>query len=104
MLSHFLDELSREPEDTRLVVMPISRVLVESACYLEDFLVVPPGEIDLLQFRPIPNKVISGPIGLYQGQTLREVQTSATGFNVDVLNKSALVVFTIKVDWQKFFV
>ncbi|MBN73099.1 MAG: hypothetical protein CME32_27910 [Gimesia sp.] len=105
MLDHLLTQLIADPENTKLVFMPISRLLVGSVCAIGDIRILPPGEIDIGKFRPIPNKELpaSGQsISYFAGQDLREIKTSATGFNCDVLANTPLVVFTTQIDWNTF--
>lgn len=105
MLEYLLAEIASDPENTKLVFMPISRVMVESVCSIGDVRVVPPGEIDLDDFRPVPNKTLpeSGEyVTHFFDQDLRELKTSLTGFNCDVLANTPLVVFTTSLDWDAF--
>lgn len=105
MLKHLLTQLTADPENTKLVFMPISRLSVESVCSIGDVRVVPPGEIDLDAFRPIPNKTLpeSGAgVAHFAGQDLRELKTSITGFDCEVLANTPLVVFATNLDWDAF--
>lgn len=105
MLNHLLEQLKKDSECTKLIFMPISRVHVESVYSIGDVRVVPPGVIDLDSFRPVPNKTLpkSGPcVASFSGQDLREVATSVTGFDCNVLDAMPLVVFTAKIDWDEF--
>lgn len=105
MLDDLLTQLVQDPENTKLVFMPISRIQVESVCEIGGFRVYPPGVIDLENFRPIPNKELrttENEFELYQGQELREIQTSLTGFDRNILDKMPLVVFTAEVNWEVF--
>lgn len=105
MLEHLLTQVAADPENTKLVFMPVSRLLVESVCSIGDVRVVPPGEIDLDEFRPVPNKTLpeSGAgVTHFAGQDLRELKTSVTGFGCEVLANMPLVVFTTNIDWNTF--
>lgn len=105
MLEHLLTQVAADPENTKLVFMPISRLLVESVCSIGDVRVVPAGEIDLAEFRPVPNKTLpeSGEgVTHFAGQDLRELKTSVTGFDCNVLANMPLVVFTTTLDWDPF--
>lgn len=57
--------------------------------------------------RPVPNKILesagggAGVIAL-EGQDLREVSTSLTGFDVGILSNSSLVAFNLDIDWNEF--
>ena len=105
MLEHLLTQLAADPENTKLVFMPVSRLLVESVCSIGDVRVVPPGEIDLDEFRPVPNKTLTETVAgvtHFAGQDLRELKTSISGFDCEVLAKMPLVVFAAKIDWSAF--
>ncbi len=105
MLEHLLAEVASDPKNTKLVFMPISRLLVESVCSIGDVRVVPPGKINLDQFRPVPNKTLAEAgkgVTHFAGQDLRELKTSLTGFGRDVLASMPLVVFTTTLDWDAF--
>lgn len=105
MLEHLLSQLAADPENTKLVFMPISRLLVENVCSIGDVRVVPPGETDLGNFRPVPNKQLPESeqgVTHFAGQDVREIKTSLTGFGCEVLANTPLVVFTTNVDWDTF--
>lgn len=105
MLDHLLTQVAADPANTKLVFMPISRLLIESVCSIGDVRVVPPGEIDLDKFRPVPNKTLpeSGEgVTHFAGQDLRELKTSVTGLGCDILANMPLVVFTTTIDWDAF--
>lgn len=105
-MNDLLQELGNSGPNARLVVMPISRVLVERELQIGRFRIYPPGEIDIEQLRPIPN---FDPLPYLHGKeiveisgSLREATTAITGFNLDVLNRCALVVFIEEIDWEDF--
>lgn len=105
MLNHLLNQVARDPENTKLVFIPVSRLLVESVRSIGDVCIIPPGEVDLGKFRPIRNKELSTSnqnITHYVGQDLREIMTSLTGFNHELLADTPLVVFTTQLDWELF--
>ena len=105
MLDHLLAQVAADPANTKLVLMPISRVLVESVCSIGDLRILPPGAVDLNAFRPIANKTMqfSGDIAHFVGQDLREIATSLTGFDCEILAKTPLVAFVTTMDWDAFF-
>lgn len=106
-MNNLLQELETIGHKARLVVMPISRVLVERELRIGRFRIYPPGELDLEQLRPIPNySPFNGSVGSaangVRGQQLREAATSLTGFDLEVLNGCALVSFIEEIEWDDF--
>lgn len=105
-MNDLLQELCTSGPKARLVVMPISRVLVERELQIGRFRVYPPGELDLEQLRPIPN---FDPLQHFHDSetveisgSLREATTALTGFNLEVLNGCALVAFIEEIEWEEF--
>lgn len=106
-MHNLVTELARRGPGTKLILMPLARVLVERPLVVGRFRVFPPGYVDLAALRPIRNHTLShqvGPSGFahLSGQKLREVNTSLTGFSADALNSNALVAFLADVDWNDF--
>lgn len=106
-MDDLLQELEASGPKARLVVMPISRVLVERPLTVGSFRVFPPGELNLTKLRPIPNyspleDVEGATTGELAGQQLREAATSLTGFDLGVLNDNALVTFIEEIEWDNF--
>lgn len=106
-MNDLLEELSFRGPNARLVLMPISRVLVEEDVRLGDFRIYPPGKLVLQQLRPVQNFSVERVLadtegGHLLGQQLREACTSLTGFDLDVLSRSALVAFITDVEWDTF--
>lgn len=100
-----IDELLADPGSTQLVVMPITRLKFSDSFTAGDYHFFPPGAIDILALRPVPNATfdsISAQSGVSSGQCLREMATSATGFDVEVLSGAHLVAFTMTLDWDEF--
>ncbi len=80
----------------RLIVMPISRVLVEEPISLGRFKVYPPNYLNLTSLCPIENQTLNtSNVGCH---SLREVQISLTGFNIETLTSSSVVAFVVKSD------
>lgn len=106
-MNNLLHELKTLGHMARLVVMPISRVLVERELRIGRFRIYPPGELDLEQLRPIPNySPFNGSVGsaanCVRGQQLRMEATFLTGFDLEVLNGCALVSFIEEIEWDDF--
>ncbi len=104
-MEELLTQLAASPETTKLVLMPLSRVLVESKCHVGRFSIFPPGEFDFDQFRPVSNKQLEigdADFAILDGQELREVKTSLTGFSLEVLNHNPVVAFTAPLNWDEF--
>lgn len=87
--------------------MPLTRLLFYESFEIDDFYFFPPGSTDLVSLRPIPNKTLESAreradgIAL-EGQGLREVSTSLTGFDLEILANSPLVAFNVEIDWDEF--
>ena len=104
-IDELLQHISKSPESRKLVLMPITRLLIEDVCRIGKLCIFPPGAIDIRRFRPIPNKEIlpsdSG-VSAYAGQDLREVCTSITGFDIETLANLPLVAFVAEIEWDTF--
>jgi hypothetical protein len=106
-MDSLLQQLKSSDAKARLVIMPISRVLVERPLTLGSFRVFPAGEMDLSRLRPVPNYSPdeelkrSGMVHL-TGQRLREAATSLTGFDLKALESNAVVAFVAEIDWDDF--
>ena len=106
-MDSLLRELKSSDPDARLVLMPISRVLVERPLIIGRFRIFPPGDIDLSRLRPLSNFSFEEALGgtnvlELTGQRLREAATSLTGFGLDTLESTALVGFIEKINWEEF--
>lgn len=102
-----LKELALRGPGTKLVLMPLARVLVERPLSVGNFRIFPPGAVDLGALRLVPNRSFGDgvePSGVVRlcGQTLREVASSLTGFSAGTLESNALVAFLVDVDWNAF--
>ncbi len=89
--------------------MPLTRLLFYEPFEIDGFYFFPPRSIDLKLLRPIPNRTLEGvgertDVIALEGQDLREVSTSLTGFDLEVLINSPLVAFNVEVeiDWDEF--
>lgn len=102
-LKVLLKVLANETEDSRLVFMPISRVLVEEPHTLASLQILPPEFCDLKQFRPILPQSFDSAAQSGSGNS-RELLTSITGFGLEVLSDSAIVAFIAKIDWDRFLI
>ncbi len=88
-----------------LVVMPLSRFIFYEPFEIGPFKFFPSKSVDISALRPITNKNVE----LYDastiqldGQELREVATSLTGFCVETLHENPVVAFTINLKWDEF--
>ena len=106
-MRELIADLMTNPSQKRLVVMPLTRLLFYEPFAIDGFHFFPPGATDLRSLRPIPNKTLEGAgrgaemIAL-EGQDLREVSTSLTGFDIEILSNSPVVAFNIDLDWDEF--
>lgn len=111
MIEEFNEELN---DGQHLVVMPLSRVLIEDEFKIGKYRFYPIGEFEIRSLRPVPNKfhsVMNGSemnedefmaIGL-EGQALREAATALTGACSEVFDSSPLLVFPVDgFDWDRF--
>lgn len=106
-MDDLLNDLMMNPSRKRLVVMPLTRLLFYESFSIDGFYFFPQGFVDLISLRPAPNKSLEIPRGeanvvVLEGPDLREVSTSLTGFDVDILVNSPLVAFNIEIDWDEF--
>ena len=106
-MSVFDDFREALSNDSQLVLMPISRLTIDSPIRVGEILIQPPGTVDFSALRPIPNAVLPdgsdrSTVSLLQGQNLREVCTSVTGFDIQVLREHPIAVFVTKIDWNAF--
>lgn len=106
-MRELIEDLMTNPSQKRLVVMPLTRLLFYEPFAINGFHFFPPGTTDLRSLRPIPNKTLEcarreADIITLEGQDLREVSTSLTGFDIEILSNSPLVAFNIALDWSEF--
>lgn len=107
-MKNLLDELKLRGENSHLIFMPMSRILIEEPVSIGRFRLSPAGDIDLLDFRPMANRNLADEISQSEatgisGQALREIATSATGFSLDVLESSPILAFVAELDWDALF-
>lgn len=106
-MRELIADLMTNPSQKRLVVMPLTRLLFYEPFAIDGFHFFPPDATDLRSLRPIPNKTLESAgrgadsITL-EGQELREVSTSLTGFDNEILSTSPLVAFNVDLDWDGF--
>ncbi|KAA2301108.1 hypothetical protein FY526_26705, partial [Clostridioides difficile] len=111
VIEDFNEELK---DDQHLVVMPLSRVLIENEFKVGKYRFYPIGEFDIRSLRPVPNKfhsIMNGfeinedefmAVGL-EGQALREAATALTGASPEVFESNPLLVFPVdSFDWDQF--
>lgn len=102
------DEIRTDQSGKKLVILPLSRMVFDEPFSVGSYHFFPAGSIEVESLRPIPNKTLeslihsSGSEIQLQGQNLREVESSLTGFGVDILASSPLVAFSEEIDWDKF--
>ena len=105
-MKKLIETLSKDPARLRLVLMPVTRLLIESPATIGKYRVIPPGHVSLADFRPVPNTTLNSGAGdeiiSHSGQALREAKTSITGFGLDVLSQEPLIGFVKKIDWNEF--
>lgn len=106
-MRELIEDLMTNPSQKRLVVMPLTRLLFYEPFAIDGFHFFPSGVIDPRSLRPVPNKAIEDAGGradviALEGQSLREVSTSLTGFDVEILSNSPLVAFNVEIDWNEF--
>lgn len=94
-------------EGKTLIVMPLTRLLFYEPFSIGNYRFYPAGSVDIKCLRPVPNQTLAnqpnydGVIKL-EGQALREVSTSLTGFSINVLETNPLVSFTTELNWDEF--
>ncbi|VTT99592.1 Putative uncharacterized protein OS=Desulfitobacterium hafniense (strain Y51) GN=DSY2801 PE=4 SV=1 [Gemmataceae bacterium] len=98
--SVFFDELSA---GRQLVLMPVSRFMIEKPFRIDQFAFYPAGSVDPASLRAVRNHTLpeSG-FEKLEGQQLREAQSDATGASVAELGTHAIVAFTYDLDWEAF--
>lgn len=105
-MNSLFDALSKDPVRLKLVLMPITRILIESSVSIGQYRIFPPGHVSLRGLRPVPNSTLASGedswVVKLSGQKLREAKTSITGFGLDVLSQEPLVGFTTEIDWDEF--
>lgn len=87
--------------------MPLTRLLFHESFEIDGFHFFQQGLIDLMSLHPIPNKTLESTGGkadviVLEGQFLRKVSTSLTGFDLEILSRSPLVAFNVEIDWDEF--
>lgn len=106
-MKNLLDELKLSGARSHLIFMPLSRVLVEEPVSIGRFRLFPAGYVDLADFRPMPNHTFANVTAegatAIGGQALRECAISATGFSLDTLESSPILVFVAQLDWDALF-
>ncbi|MEK5478149.1 hypothetical protein NYE70_14680 [Paenibacillus sp. FSL R5-0407] len=96
-----------------LVVLPLSRVLIEDSFNIGKYRFYPIGEVDINSLRPVPNQFLK--IGGneindddwmildFKSEELREAATAITGAGPDVFKTNPLIAFTVNnLDWDEF--
>lgn len=105
-----LDEISTNPSNKKLVIMPLTRVLFEEKFSIGWVYFYPPGQFDFDSLRPAQNRIISDVEDVdhgiscleLEGQNLREIATSITGFSIEILRTHHVVAFTYDIEWSEF--
>lgn len=105
-MEYFFELLHKDPSINRLVIMPLTRLLFHHPFSISKYHFYPAGEFDVTSLRPIANKTFDAEIARgnlkFDGQILREVTISATGFSLDILENNPLVVFVTQLNWDEF--
>lgn len=93
-------------EGKRLILMPISRLVIEKPFRIDPFSFYPAGSVDLATLRTVPGYSLgtseSKSIVCLSGQQLREAQSSLAGASPSVLNSHVVVAFPYELDWDAF--
>lgn len=89
------DFYSQLNEGECLVVMPISRLLLDEEISISPFRIYPAEALDTRDFK-------LNSIGDPQNLGLRELATYLTGFSVKVFENNPAIVFTASLDWDEF--
>lgn len=85
--------------EKHLVIMPITRVLIEDEFNVGDVYFFPVDSIDLETLNPSKNINLDElNEGKYQGDILRELTSSLTQFDISVLRSNYLVAFPFQID------
>ncbi|MDP3269809.1 MAG: hypothetical protein Q8M40_12305 [Legionella sp.] len=106
-MKELIRDLMTDPKRKALVIMPVARIQFDEAFAIDGFHFFPPEAVNLDTYNLVPNMNIgpvqnmSGIITL-EGQDLRGVATSLTGFCLEILASSHLVAFTTEMDWGDF--
>jgi len=88
----------------QLVLMPVSRLVLEVPLRVDSFILYPPASLDLSTLRPIPNQGIES-LDQSTGRMaidLREACSDLTGFDVETLGVSSCIAFPADVKWDDF--
>jgi len=111
IVEEFRSELE---EGQHLVVMPLTRVLIEDELCIGKYKFYPIGEVDIRSLRPVPNNshMISNDLEIkeddwlifsFEGKTKRDAATAITGADPEVFKNNPLLVFTVgNLDWDGF--
>lgn len=89
-MKNLVDRLSPSPGEA-IILMPLTRVLVESTTHIGRVSIFPPGELqpDLTEATPVPRK------------DLVHIQSQLTGFSLDLFNEFAGVGFCTSISSEK---
>lgn len=101
LVSRFANDLN---SGKYLVVMPISRFVIEREFNIGSYYFFPSEQVDINELRIVPNKELSQyeELQVFEGQDLREISSSITGISKDIFCTNTLVAFTTKLDWNNF--
>lgn len=101
LVSRFYEDLRL---DKYLVVMPISRFVIEQEFNLGGYYFFPSEQVDINELRIVPNKFINEneKLQVFEGQDLREISSSITGISLDIFRTNTLVTFTTELNWNDF--
>lgn len=90
----------------QLVLMPVSRLIFDHPIRIEDFVLYPPASLDLSLLCPVPNQKLGliDDTAEYTILDSREVLSSLTGFNVEILAENSCIAFSIDMEWKDFLV
>lgn len=88
----------------QIVVMPISRLILDKPIRVDGFVLYPPASLDLSTLRPIPNQNLES-FDLAAERTaidLRECCSDLTGFDLQTLAANSCIAFPADLNWEEF--
>ncbi|SCW83140.1 hypothetical protein SAMN04487970_106010 [Paenibacillus tianmuensis] len=112
---NLVEEFSNElRHGGHLIVMPLSRILIEDECEIGKYRFYPIGEVDINALRPVDNNSLTlienGEINdddwmilNFGNEALREAATAITGAGPDMFKTNPLLAFTVNnLNWDEF--
>lgn len=95
------DNFESETFNYQLIVLPLSRLLIENSILDKDICLFPPGEFAVEQLNVINlNRTL--PQNVFKGNDLRDKITSITQVDMSVYEYSPLIVFRDNISYEKY--